>query len=154
MNETVTQQKAFQKLAALCSRREYCQHDIIEKMRQWGIDEEEQATIMAHLLQKRFIDDERYCRAFVHDKLRYNQWGPVKIRQALRIKQVDDNIIRAVLEEVQDNDFLQILQPILLQKKKTIKAHSEYERNSKLIRWAMSKGFTLEQIHSCLSEQD
>ena len=38
-----TEQQAYQKLTALCARSEHCQHEMLEKMRQWGVDEEAQA---------------------------------------------------------------------------------------------------------------
>ena len=75
------------KLAALCARGEHCQHDMLEKMRQWGVDEQEQASVMQRLVKERYVDDERYTRAFVHDKMTYNQWGRRKIEQALWLKQ-------------------------------------------------------------------
>ena len=36
----MTGQQAFTKLTALCARSEHCQHDMLEKMRQWGVSAE------------------------------------------------------------------------------------------------------------------
>lgn len=36
--------------------------------------------IIARLLKERFIDESRYTRFFVNDKLRFNKWGRDKNR--------------------------------------------------------------------------
>ncbi len=151
MNNHLDEQQAFRKLAALCARAEHCQYDILVKMRQWSLGEEQQASIMERLLREHYIDDERYTRAFVHDKLQYNQWGPLKIQQALRMKQVDQDLIRSVLDEIDTEEYLRILEPLLRQKSRSINARNDYERDMKLARWALSRGFTLDHVRACLN---
>ncbi|MBR6998867.1 MAG: RecX family transcriptional regulator, partial [Prevotella sp.] len=75
----MTGQQAFQRLAALCARGEHCQSEMLEKMRAWGVTAEEQAQVMARLTQEHYVDDERFARAFVADKVRYNKWGRRKV---------------------------------------------------------------------------
>lgn len=42
--------------------------------------------IIDRLVVEKFIDEERYCRAFVNDKFRFAKWGKMKITQALYMK--------------------------------------------------------------------
>ena len=42
--------------------------------------------------------------------------------------------------------LLDILQSLLKQKLKSIKAETDYERNAKLIRFAAGRGFTMQEI--------
>ena len=149
-----TEQEAFQSLSALCARGEHCQHDMLEKMRQWNIDEEAQARVMARLVGERYVDDERYARAFIHDKMAYNQWGRRKIEQALRLKHIDDGTTRALLDEVDDHDYVEQLKPMLQQKRKSTKARSDYELNLKLMKWALGRGFTMDVISKCMDVAD
>ncbi|MBQ9671334.1 MAG: RecX family transcriptional regulator [Prevotella sp.] len=145
------EQMAFQKLSALCARGEHCQHDMLEKMRQWGVDEEAQARVMARLVGERYVDDERYARAFVHDKLAYNQWGRRKIEQALWMKHVDGETVRTVLDEIDENEYVSVLQPLLKQKRKSVTGRNDYERNLKLMKWAVGRGFTMDVIRQCIA---
>jgi regulatory protein len=140
----------FQRLAALCAKGEHCQHDMIEKMRRWEVDDETQAAVMARLVKERYVDDERYTRAFVHDKIAYNQWGRKKIEQALWMKHIDGDTARRVLDEVDDEDYLNVLQPLLKQKSKSVKGANDYERRMKLMKWAAGRGFTFDIIRQCL----
>jgi regulatory protein len=152
----ITEQEAYLRLASLCAQAEHCQYEIREKMRRWELGEEAQTRIMERLVKERYIDEMRYARAFVKDKVVYNKWGRRKVEQALWQKQIDDDIRQCVLEEVDDETYVSVLRPLLKQKRKSTKAGSEYEMNQKLVRFALGRGFTFDIIRQCidLEEQD
>ena len=145
-----TEQDAYLTLAALCAQAEHCQYEMLEKMRRWELSEEIQARVMARLVSERYVDDERYARAFVKDKVRYNKWGRRKVEQALWQKHIDAAIRQQVLDEVDDNEYIEVLRPLLKQKRKSTKAQSDYEMNQKLMRFALGRGFTFDIIRQCL----
>jgi len=151
-----TEQEAYLQLAALCAQAEHCQWEMLEKMRRWELPEEEQARVMQRLVSERYVDDERYARAFVKDKVRYNKWGRRKVEQALWQKHIDEDIRQGVLDEVEDDEYLAVLRPLLKQKRKSTMAASDYELNQKLVRFALSRGFTFDIIRQCLdvNEED
>lgn len=142
--------QAFQKLSALCARSEHCAWEMTEKMRRWSVPEEAQAAVMERLLKGRFIDDERYAQAFVKDKLNYNKWGRRKIEQALFMKRIDGKIIDTVLNEVDDDDYLTVLRPLIAAKRRSTKADGDYELRMKLTRFALSRGFTMNLIEKVI----
>ena len=146
----VTEQGAYLQLAQLCARSEHCQHELTEKMRRWGMSDEAQARVMARLVGERYVDDERYARAFVRDKIRYNKWGRRKVEQGLWAKHIDDDIRSCALSEVDDEEYLSVLRPLLKQKRRSIKAASDYERNQKLVKFALGRGFTFDIIRQCM----
>lgn len=147
----MTEQEVLQKLTSLCANSEHCSYEMLEKMRKWDVDEQTQARVMAYLTKEKFVDDERYCRFFVKDKIRFNKWGRRKVEQALYMKHIPTEISKSVLEEVPDSIYLNILKPLLKSKEKSVKANSEYEKNMKLIKFAMSRGFTFDIIKQCLT---
>lgn len=146
----VTEQGAYLQLAQLCARSEHCQHEMLEKMRRWGMSDDAQARVMQRLVSGRYVDDERYARAFVRDKIRYNKWGRRKVEQALWMKHIDDDIRSRVLSEVDDEEYLSVLRPLLKQKRRSIKASSDYELNQKLVKFALGRGFTFDIIRQCI----
>lgn len=153
-NKFMTEQEAYLKLTALCAQAEHCQHEMLDKMRRWGVDDDAQARIMQRLVNERYVDDERFCRAFVNDKIRYNKWGRRKVEQALWLKRIDPAICQHVLDEVDDALYVDILRPLLRQKRRSIKAASDYEANSKLIKFALSRGFGMDIIRQCMDVSD
>lgn len=146
----VSEQGAYLQLAQLCARAEHCQYELIEKMRRWEMSEEAQARVMQRLVSERYVDDERYARAFVRDKIRYNKWGRRKVEQALWMKHIDDDIRSRALSEIDDEEYLSVLRPLLKQKRRSIKAASDYELNQKLVKFALGRGFTLDIIRQCI----
>jgi regulatory protein len=146
----ITEQEAYLRLTALCAQAEHCQHEMLEKMRRWEMSDEAQARVMARLVKERYVDDERYARAFVRDKIRYNKWGRRKVEQALWQKRIDEVIRQQVLDEVDDEEYLSVLRPLLKQKRRSTKAASDYELNQKLVRFALGRGFTYDIIRQCL----
>jgi len=149
-----TENDAYLTLAALCAQAEHCQYEMLEKMRRWELSEDAQARVMAKLVKERYVDDERYAQAFVKDKIRYNKWGRRKVEQALWQKRIDESIRKRVLDEVDDDEYLSILRPLLKQKRKTIKAQNDYELNQKLMRFAVGRGFTFDIIRQCIDVDD
>lgn len=145
-----TEQEAYLTLAALCARSEHCQWEMLEKMRRWELDDAAQARVMARLVKERYVDDERYARAFVKDKVRYNKWGRRKVEQALWQKRIDDDIRERVLDEVDEEEYLNVLRPLLKQKRKSTKAENDYELKQKLVRFALGRGFTYDIIRQCI----
>ena len=149
-----TEQEAYLTLAALCAQAEHCQYEMTEKMRRWELPDEAQARVMQRLVAERYVDDERFARAFVKDKVRYNKWGRRKVEQALWQKRIDDDIRQRVLDEVDDEEYLSVLRPLLKQKRRTTKAASDYELNRKLMRFALSRGFTFDIIQQCIEVEE
>lgn len=150
MKKEMTEQEAFLQLAALCAQAEHCEQEMRDKLKRWGFDESVQNRIIERLVRERYIDNERYARAFVKDKIRYNKWGRRKVQQALWLKRIDKDIQQRVLDEIDDNEYLSVLRPLLKQKRKTVRAESDYELNRKLVRYALGRGFTFDIIRQCL----
>lgn len=150
----ITEQEAYLRLTALCAQAEHCQHEMLEKMKKWELADETQARVMERLIKERYVDDERYARAFVMDKIRYNKWGRRKVEQALWMKRIDKGIQERVLSEVDDEEYVSALRPLLKQKQRSTKAASDYELRQKLIRFALSRGFGFDIIRQCIDVED
>lgn len=133
--------EALNKAAAYCSLCERCINEVRKKLTAWGIAPIEQNKIIERLIKERFIDEERYCRAFVNDKIRFNHWGKIKITAALREKQIDKKYISSAIDNIDENEYMQILRDILITKQKEYKGKEDFATKQKLIRFAASRGF-------------
>ena len=150
MKKQMTEQEAYLQLAAICAQAEHCEQEMRDKMKRWELDETVQNRVIDRLVKERYIDNERYARAFVKDKIRYNKWGRRKVQQGLWMKRIDASIQQQVLDEIDEKEYLDVLRPLLKQKRKSIKASSDYELNQKLVRFALGRGFTFDIIRQCL----
>lgn len=150
LNRVVTEEKALKKLSALCAKGEHSTGEADTKMRNWGLPAEARARVIAKLVNSHFIDDHRFAHFFIHDKIKFNHWGRRKIEVALRQKGVDGEIISEVLDEVPDEEYLEILRPMIKSKMESVNADTDYERAMKTIKWAMGRGFSLDLIRRCI----
>ncbi len=74
--------------------------------------------------------------------------------QALHLKKIPANVISLGLEAIDESEYLSILSGLIEQKKRSVKANTDYERNGKLIRFAIGRGFEMEEILRCVKQVD
>lgn len=146
-----TEEEALKRAAAKCSVAEHCRADVREKLLKWGVHGEAIERILDRLTKEQFIDEERYCRAFVHDRFRFSKWGKNKIGQALSFKKIPWDVWYKLLDNIDEEEYLSTLRSLLESKRKSIRAKDDYELNGKLIRFAMSRGFEMSDIRRCIA---
>ncbi len=149
-HKPLSKEKALAKLAALCAKAEYCTGDMEDKMRRWGLSSDDIKENITYLVDNKYIDNARYCKAFVNDKIAYNHWGRRKIEQALWMKRVPENVSAPILDAVPKEDYIRVLKPLLASKAASVKAESDYERQMKLMKFALGRGFSIDEIKQCL----
>lgn len=108
--------------------------------------------IIARLLKERFIDESRYTRFFVNDKLRFNKWGRVKIGYELYKKNIPSPIREESLAAIDEGEYRSILLDLLKSKKKSTKGKDERDLFNKLLRFASGRGFESRITLDCLSQ--
>lgn len=152
MKKKLSADEARIKAEAYCSASEHCKSEVLTKLQQWGAPESVWQDILTHLEEERYIDERRYTAFFVRDKYRFNQWGRVKISQALRFKHLSPSCIAEALDAIDETEYLGILGSLLQKKLRTIKAANDYEHRGKLIRFAAGHGYEMDDILWCLKE--
>lgn len=132
-----------------CASAEHCIWDVRQKLRQWGATNEDTESIIAHLQAERFVDELRYCQAFVHDKLLYQGWGRMKMRAQLQAKHLSTAAVEQALNEIDRDTYMSVLTRVLATKKRSIKS-ADPQAREKLIRFAMQRGFTYDEINGII----
>ena len=139
-------QQALDRLMTLCSRSEKCTEDARVLLERWGIAAEYREEIIRTLIKQKYIDDRRYAAAFVRDKIAHNKWGRRKIGDALRMKRIPADAVEHALAAVPDGTEREQLLLLLRRKRASVKAENDYRMKEKLVRYALSKGFALDDI--------
>lgn len=147
----ITENEALSRVAFYCSAAEHCRSEVDDKLKKWGLEADVIERILARLEAEKYIDTERYCRAFVDDKLRFSKWGKVKIAQALYFKKIPSETASKYLGDIDEEEYLAILSHLLVSKRRTIRAKDDYDLKAKLIRFAMSRGFEMKYIICCVN---
>lgn len=134
------------KAARYAAAAEHCESEVRDKLYQWQCPSAWMDTIIDYLYDNNYLNDERYCHAFVHDKFTYQSWGPVKIKAMLSAKRLPSALIQKALLDIDENDLDRTLNHLIEQKKST--------GRERLVRFLLQRGFTYEQIRSKISLSD
>ena len=137
------------KAEAYCAAAEHCMSEMRSKLQQWEATEEQCDEIIAHLVQASYIDEQRYCHAFAHDKVLYQGWGRIKIRAHLYAKHLPSEAIAQALKDIDEPEYQKTLERVISSKKHTLKSTDNIARE-KLLRFCMQRGFTYEEISEYL----
>ena len=147
----LTPGQALQKSKEFCVYRERCHSEVKEKIYGLGLHQKEVDEILSTLIAENFLNEERFAIQYAGGKFRINQWGRVKIKYALRQKQVSDYCIKKALSSIAEKDYMQTIQKLSDQKRKTLKR----EKNvliikRKLLTFLLQRGFEGELVSNVI----
>ena len=122
-----------------CSYQERCLADVKAKILEWNAADRTVEKIIQSLEKEDYINEERYAIAFALGKLRNNKWGRNKIFYAMSRKRIPEIYIQMGLNEIDEEEYIDILKYVLQSKK--IDEKDEFKRNGKLVKYAVQKGY-------------
>ena len=127
------------KAQAYCARAEHCAADVRRKFYEWGLNDAEIVdSIEQNLYADNFLNDRRFCEAYVHDKVAYQSWGRLKIQAGLRALQLPESEIRSALENIDETAYFDNLRKLIRARKS--------DPEDKRLRFLLQRGFTYEEI--------
>lgn len=149
----ITPQEARIRAEELCARAEHSSGEICDKLLRWGIIPSEADRIVDALIDTRFIDDARFARAYVRDKLEFSRWGRRKISQGLYLKRVARAIAVRAVGEIDSERYREVLRAVIDAKRRTMTEPDTYDGRTRLFRFAMSRGFEPDLVAAVLREK-
>lgn len=141
---------ALKYAASFCSKSEKCIFDIEKKLKFRELSDKQVKDIIDYLINQNFINEERYAIYYTRDKFKFQKWGRIKIVSMLKGKRITEKNINLALKEISEKNYEKVLEELIIKKSKTIKFKDEYNRNIKIIRYAVSKGYEKELVLSVL----
>ena len=141
------------KAQAYCARAEHCAADVRRKLYEWGLQDAEIKDfspeegldiadfIEENLYSDNFLDDARFCAAYVHDKVEYQSWGRLKIQAGLRALQLPESEISQALKNIDEIAYFSNLRKLI----RSRSADSEDKR----LRFLSQRGYTFDEIRKC-----
>ncbi len=138
------------KIENWCAYQDRCSFEVREKLKNFDLSNEENQKMIDELIASNFIDDNRFASSFVSGKFRIKNWGKIKITHHLKQKRIPKELILSAINEIEDDEYQEIIVKLISKKKKEIKTKlSEYEVKSKVFNYLISKGFELEDVYKC-----
>ena len=140
-NRELSKAEWISKAQVYCARAEHCAADVRRKLYEWSAPSDLFDGIEENLYANGFLDDERFCRAYVHDKVAYQSWGRIKIQAGLRALQLPETNIREALDQIDESVYTNNLRVLIASRKK--------DSEEKRLRFLAQRGFTYEEIKKC-----
>ncbi|MFI3278168.1 MAG: regulatory protein RecX [Rikenellaceae bacterium] len=134
------------------ARRELASGDAYKLMARWEVAKEDRERIVQGLIQTRFIDDRRYAKAYIRDKINLSNWGERKITTELSKHGISREIIAQEMAEVDTEVVNQRLREVLEKRSRSVKHKNNYELKGKLIRYGVSLGYSFEVVNNTISQ--
>ena len=129
----------LKKVLRYCAYQDRCTQEVRNKLATFDMPDSEKVKILKLLVDEGYLDDERYASTFVRSKIHLKKWGVNKIRMALKMKGISDEIISNALSEIDPDIYREELIKVL--KSKKINETDPYKRKAKLAQYAMQKGY-------------
>ena len=147
----VNSSQILSKIENYCAYQERSKYEVKNKLRLWNLTEQDIEDIISHLIQKRFLNEERFAQAYTSEKFRIHNWGKLKIKQGLKLRYIPEELIKKSLQTLDLSDYRNKLKYLIEKKSKTLTEKDIYKRRNKLLQYALTKGFEPEFITEVLS---
>ena len=148
----ITKDKALSKAMVYCAYRERSSLEVIERLKNWRVKKEFIPEILNYLIEDKYVDDQRFAKAFISGKFNLNKWGRVKISIELRSKGISKEMILVGLEIIPMGSYMECLKKLAENKFKTTKGESTYIIQNKVANYLQRKGFESDLIWKTIKE--
>ncbi len=152
MNTKLSKEQALPKIKQYCTYQERCHAEVKEKLYAFGLYKKDVEQLMSQLIEENYLNEERFAIQYAGGKFRMNQWGRIKIKYALKQKQVSDYCIKKALKEINESDYKKTLQKLAEQKLKTLKGEKNiFIKKRKLQDYLLQKGYENELVREVVN---
>ena len=147
-----SKEEALQKAKQYCAYQERCHSEVKEKLYSFGMHTNEADELLSELISGNYLNEERFAIQFAGGKFRIKQWGRIKIKYALKRKQVSEYSIKKALKAIEENEYNKTLAKLFDQKLKTLKAEKNiFIKKRKLQDHLLQKGFETDLIRKLIA---
>lgn len=134
-------QTAKVKIARYCAYQERAHIEVRAKLLSYGLYQSEIEEILAWLITENYVNEERYATTISGGKFRSKRWGKIKILQFLKQKDISTYSIDKALSEIDNDEYLEVLEQLVRSKWEKTSAPSIYELRSKVAKYVIGKGY-------------
>ncbi len=135
------------KIASFCAYQDRSKVEIVEKIEELEIPDEEWEEIFAFLKKEKYWDEERFVRSFVGGKFRVKKWGKRKIAYEIYKHKISSALFDAAWEaEVPDIQYETTIKTLIEKKTGELLRDTEMNRKAKIARYLQQKGYTFDEF--------
>ena len=147
ISKNFSKEQIISKMEAYCAYQERCLSEIETKLAFLDTNPNDINSIISHLKEFNFFNQERFALSFAVGKFRNNKWGKQKIKAGLYQKKVSEKLISKAIETIDPSEYKKMLADIFEKKWLSLKMEkNEFQKKQKTLRYLQSKGFEYDEI--------
>jgi regulatory protein len=144
----------LQKIAGFCAYQERTHAEVRERLREWGIWGDEAEEMILYLIEKNYLNEERFAKAFAGGKFRVKNWGKMRIKQELKQKGMSEYCVKIGLSEIDDQTYFETIKKLINRKSGEFDFDNPFLKKQKIARYIIGKGYESELVWRFLGEED
>ena len=152
--KSINMEDALTKGRAFCAYQERYHQEVRDKLYEWGLWPDGVEQVILTLIEEKFLNEERFARAYVSGKFRIKKWGRLKIKQGLKFRKISDYCIKKGFTEINDREYEQTLKKVMDDYQRTLKESNKLKALHKTARYAISRGFESDLVWGILKGVD
>lgn len=151
MKASLTLDEGAELLRQYCNFQERCHQEVRSKGLKLGFYGDDLEELISKMVTEGLLNEERYARSLARGKFRNNQWGKLKIIQALKQHAVSEYCIRKALTEIDEKEYKKTISKLIESKLKTLPAGAApYQKKQKTIAYLLQKGYAFDSIQEVM----
>ena len=127
----------------------------INELRDYLKNKEEDTIIIEEVIDKlidyKYLDDDRFTKAFIKDKLNFTNWGDYKIKNELKRLGVNEEIIYNNISNIDDNIYYERIDKIINKDISTNKKYNGIKLKNKIYNHLLTLGYSKEKVISIIN---
>ncbi|MBY0487845.1 MAG: RecX family transcriptional regulator [Flavobacteriaceae bacterium] len=149
---TSSVEEVLQKLEYYCSYQERCHVEVQEKLRSFVLSNNEKDTIIVHLIEHNFLNEERFASVFSISKFHQKYWGKIRIKNELKARRISDFLITKAIKEIPSDEYQNTFDTLSEKHWETITERNALKKRKKFCDYLLRKGWESDWVYEKVKE--
>lgn len=151
-SKSYTVQEATKKIESYCAYQDRCHKEVVSKLKDMGMIPLAIDTIIAQLIEDRFLNEERFAKSFARGKFKIKKWGKNRIVRELKFRDISKYNITTALKEIEPEVYLTTLDNLAKKRLDQITETNTQKRRKKLADYLLYRGWESHLVYEKLKE--
>ena len=146
-HRTYSVMEAQSKLENYCAYQERCHKEIVEKLRGMNMIPQAMDLIIVHLIDNKYLNEERFACSFARGKHRIKHWGKIRIVNELKFRKISQYNITTALKEITAEEYNNNFHTLADRQWENIREINAIKKRKKFCDFLLRKGFESNLIY-------
>lgn len=145
-------QEAQKKMERYCAYQERCHKEVEKKLKEMRMIPEAIDSIMGHLIQENYLNEERFARSFARGKFNIKKWGKNRIKNELKQRDISRFNVQLALKEIDEQDYSLTLDVLAKKRLAQITETNIAKKRKKLSDYLLYRGWESQLVYEKVME--